>query len=191
MKGVLFMEDRLKSALDESEKIIWYGTPQKIKLFSAPDKVSQYVAWGVTALMFLFSFGYFLPNSIVSGREMSAIIIALVVFNFVPLTIAIRPFLDKRQLEKNTIYAITDKRVIAIVKDKVHALPRDNSLVAAVTEHDGKTGNLCFNAAITAPVKKSRTNAVLGCSSEDHRTVRGIVFYHIANPEALGQYFAA
>ena len=41
----------------------------------------------------------------------------------IPLAVAVRPYLDKKLLEQKTIYAITDQRIIAVVKSNVMTMP--------------------------------------------------------------------
>ena len=49
------MEQILQKTLRDNEKVLWFGRPTKTKLLRSPDRVSQYVAWIITAVMTLFS----------------------------------------------------------------------------------------------------------------------------------------
>ena len=44
------MEQILQKTLRDNEKVLWFGRPTKTKLLRSPDRVSQYVAWIITAV---------------------------------------------------------------------------------------------------------------------------------------------
>lgn len=131
------MEQILQKTLRDNEKVLWFGRPTKTKLLRSPDRVSQYVAWIITAVMTLFSFGVFLPFAIADNKSIGIILIGLVPMIGIPLAVAVRPYLDKKLLEQKTIYAITDQRIIAVVKSNVMTMPRDQKVTCAVECRDG------------------------------------------------------
>ena len=98
----------------------------------------------------------------------------------IPLAVAVRPYLDKKLLEQKTIYAITDQRIIAVVKSNVMTMPRDQKVTCAVECRDGGAGNVCFNAAIGREAGKSRANAVMGIKKGNDRVV-GLLFFHVSD----------
>ena len=61
------MEQILQKTLRDNEKVLWFGRPTKTKLLRSPDRVSQYVAWIITAVMTTLSI--FSPN--LSIRKLS------------------------------------------------------------------------------------------------------------------------
>ena len=132
------MEQILQKTLRDNEKVLWFGRPTKTKLLRSPDRVSQYVAWIITAVMTLFSFGVFLPFAIADNKSIGIILIGLVPMIGIPLAVAVRPYLDKKLLEQKTIYAITDQRIIAVVKSNVMTMPRDQKVTCAVECRDGR-----------------------------------------------------
>lgn len=178
------MEQKLQTTLKDNEKVLWFGRPTKSKLFQSPDRISQYVAWGVMILMTILAFGVFLPYALSVGKSTGIILIGLVPMLFVPLAVAIRPYLDKKILEQNTIYAITDQRIIAVVKDNVMTMSRAQPLNNTIESRDGNSGNICFNAAIGKPEKNSRANAVLGFK-RGNDSVAGLLFFHVSNPDEI------
>ena len=178
------MEQILQKTLRNNEKVLWFGRPTKTKLLRSPDRVSQYVAWIITAVMTLFSFGVFLPFAIADNKSIGIILIGLVPMIGIPLAVAVRPYLDKKLLEQKTIYAITDQRIIAVVKSNVMTMPRDQKVTCAVECRDGGAGNVCFNAAIGREAGKSRANAVMGIKKGNDRVV-GLLFFHVSDPDAV------
>ena len=90
------MEQILQKTLRDNEKVLWFGRPTKTKLLRSPDRVSQYVAWIITAVMTLFSFGVFLPFAIADNKSIGIILIGLVPMIGIPLAVAVRPYLDKK-----------------------------------------------------------------------------------------------
>ena len=161
------MEQILQKTLRDNEKVLWFGRPTKTKLLRSPDRVSQYVAWIITAVMTLFSFGVFLPFAIADNKSIGIILIGLVPMIGIPLAVA-----------------ITDQRIIAVVKSNVMTMPRDQKVTCAVECRDGGAGNVCFNAAIGREAGKSRANAVMGIKKGNDRVV-GLLFFHVSDPDAV------
>lgn len=178
------MEQILQKTLRDNEKVLWFGRPTKTKLLQSPDRVSQYVAWIVTAALTLFAFGVFLPFAIADNKSIGIILIGLVPMIGIPLAVAVRPYLDKKLLEQNTIYAVTDQRIIAVVKSNVMTISRDQKVTCAVECRDGGAGNVCFNAAIGQQASKSRATAVTGMKKGNDRVV-GMLFFHVSDPDAV------
>ena len=79
------MEQILQKTLRDNEKVLWFGRPTKTKLLRSPDRVSQYVAWIITAVMTLFSFGVFLPFAIADNKSIGIFLIGLVPMIGIPL----------------------------------------------------------------------------------------------------------
>ena len=50
------MEQILQKTLRDNEKVLWFGRPTKTKLLRSPDRVSQYVAWIITAVIHTICF---------------------------------------------------------------------------------------------------------------------------------------
>lgn len=178
------MEHTLQKILRDEEKVLWFGRPARSRLLCAPDKIRQCIAWGVAVVMAALTFGLFIPYAIRMEQELGLILIALGPLVFLPLAVAIRPYLDKKLLERDTIYAVTDQRVIAVVKDNVMIMPRDRRLACAVEGREGDSGNICFNSAIGQDVKKSRANAVIGFR-KDNGKVTGLLFFHVSDPDTV------
>ena len=110
------MEQILQKTLRDNEKVLWFGRPTKTKLLRSPDRVSQYVAWIITAVMTLFSFGVFLPFAIADNKSIGIILIGLVPMIGIPLAVAVRPYLDKKLLEqKKEEWAFFTEKVNAVL----------------------------------------------------------------------------
>ena len=105
--------------------------------------------------------------------------------------LSLRPLMDKFCLEKNTLYAITDRRVIALVKDDLMYIPLDQKPAVSVEGRDRDCGNLCFGEAVGCGSGNSRSNAVLGIrESSSQNDMLGMLFYHVSHPEQLLHYIA-
>ena len=180
MKGVTYLWNRSSKRLCGTTRRSSGSADPPRRSASGPLTVSQYVAWIITAVMTLFSFGVFLPFAIADNKSIGIILIGLVPMIGIPLAVAVRPYLDKKLLEQKTIYAITDQRIIAVVKSNVMTMPRDQK----VTCRDGGAGNVCFNAAIGREAGKSRANAVMGIKKGNDRVV-GLLFFRVSDPDAV------
>ena len=80
----------------------------------------------------------------------------------VSYTHLIRPLLDKWSLEHDTIYAITNYRVLALVKNNLMYIPLGRILTHSIEARDGESGNLCFCEAVGQSSSKMLDNAILG-----------------------------
>ncbi|MCI5705512.1 MAG: hypothetical protein ACOX67_05495 [Oscillospiraceae bacterium] len=179
------METVLNSLLEPQEKVLWFGRPEKSKLLEAYDRKHQFVLWGVMAAFLILTLAVVFPYMIKIERPPQVLAIAFAVINAVPVIMAIRPWMDQRLLEGKTVYAVTDRRVIAVVKESVYILPRLGT-EWIITHRDGACGNLRFGAAAYAKDQDDRADAVLGViGSKDGRSTSGLVFYHIADVDSV------
>ncbi|MEA4955512.1 MAG: hypothetical protein VB096_08405 [Pseudoflavonifractor sp.] len=179
------METVLNSLLEPKEKVLWLGRPEKSKLLEAYDRKHQFVLWGVMAAFLVLTLGLVFPYMIQIQRPPMVLIIAFAVINAVPVIMAIRPWMDQRLLETKTVYAVTDHRIIAVVKENVYILPRlDAEWI--ITHRDGACGSLRFGAAAYAKEQDDRADAVLGViGTKDGRSTSGMVFYHIPDVDRV------
>lgn len=176
------MENTLNELLEHNEKVLWFGRVEKSRLLDAPDRRRQIALWCVAAVFLIATVAFVLPYMAGIGRPAQVLAIAFVVINFVPLLLASRPALDKMLLEGKTLYAVTDRRVIAVVKSNVYVLPLEG-LEFAITGRSGTCGNIRFGAAVGSDSPDDRADAVLGI--QDQRQVTGLVFYHIADVDTV------
>ena len=172
------MEERLKERLEANEKILWLGKPGTRKLMDSADKTAQIINWIIFAVFLAVSFAYLLPIFIKNDNSVLAIIALLVCINIIPCIVAFRPMLDKRILDNQTIYAITDKRIIALVKNELFALPNEKG-----TDCKELNGNLCFGSSDAVSEKKARERAVLGCKKSGQLT--GLLFYQVPDSSSI------
>lgn len=183
------MERKLRQALWDDERILWFGRPTRGDLLRAPDRLSQCFAWAVSAALTTVAFAFLLPRALDEGQGFGSILLCLLTMVFLPLTVAVRPYLDKQLLEHETVYAITDRRIIAIVRDNVMIMPRTESTRCAVDGRDGSGGNVYFDCAIGSPLEKSRANAVTGFKCGGGST-QGIIFFHVHEPDEVAKLLA-
>ena len=72
------------------------------------------------------------------------------------------PLLDKWSLEHDTIYAITNYRVLALVKNNLMYIPLGRILTHSIEARDGGGGNLCFCEAVGQSSSKCWTTPFWG-----------------------------
>ncbi|MBS6366536.1 MAG: hypothetical protein KH420_04240 [Clostridiales bacterium] len=183
------MDEKLKSVLLKGETVKWTGRPEKSKLLEKPFGTRLYITWAIAAVVLIVSCVLLVPiavNSDVYTVETIALIIAI---NFAPVMLSFQPIYDKSRLENSTLYAITDCRVLVLSKENVISLPIDEHIQIAVENRANGTGNVCFNDAIGKSIARSRTNSILGIKDMDGaKSVIGLVFYNVKNPDAVGGY---
>lgn len=108
------MEQRLHEILMDGEQVRWTGRPSPFKLMQCPERNTFFVTWLLSGAAILLALLYLLPTLNSDQRGGADWFIMLVVVAFLPAMLSLRPLMDKLCLEKNTIYAITDRRVIAL-----------------------------------------------------------------------------
>lgn len=181
------MEQKLNELLEQNERVLWLGKPEKSKLLKAPDRRRQIIMWCVLAVFLAVSCVLVIPYMARIGRPVNVIAVAFIVINFVPALMAFRPMMDQRLLEHKAVYAITDRRVLAVVKDAVFTLPLAG-LEWVITSRDLDRGSLRFGAAAYAKDQDDRADAVLGVVGvKDERTTTGLVFFHIPQVDAVAE----
>ncbi|MEA4932312.1 MAG: hypothetical protein VB071_01780 [Lawsonibacter sp.] len=192
------MDNRLHAALWDGEEIRWSGRPKPFRLMDKTFQSSILITWVISALVVLAAAGLLIPSLAADSRSLSDIVILSVIILFLPVIIlflpvilSARPLMDKRCLEEKTIYAITNFRIIAIVKDEVMYLPIGKGMKVTVEYQEDGCGTLRFGELVGKPARKSRTHAVLGLHSDNSKAdVLGLLFYHVDQPDQLTRYFA-
>lgn len=149
------------------------------------------LTWAFSILV-LISVAALLGPALADGKQPFTDVPALsIVSLFLPVILSIRPFMDKRCLENQTLYAITNYRIIAVVKDEPMYLTIGKGMQVAVDQQEDGCGNLRFGDTVGKPVEKSRVHAVLGTRAEDHKSdMLGLLFYHVDHPKELLHYLA-
>ena len=136
------MEARLKEALWEGEEVRWTGRPKHFPLLGPDSKNGILTAWILSGLVLAAMVLFLVPQIASGSRSISESLVMATVALFVPGILSVRPFLDQRCLEQNTLYAITNYRIIAIVKEDLLYLPIGKELRAAVENRADGCGNL-------------------------------------------------
>lgn len=184
------MEQRLHEILMDGEQVRWTGRPSPFKLMQCPERKTFFATWLLSGAAVLLALFYLLP-ALDSTQRGGADWFVMLVVAFLPAMLSLRPLMDKFCLEKNTLYAITDRRVIALVKDDLMYIPLDQKPAVSVEGRDRDCGNLCFGEAVGCGSGNSRSNAVLGIrESSSQNDMLGMLFYHVSHPEQLLHYIA-
>lgn len=184
------MEQRLHEILMDGEQVRWTGRPSPFKLMQCPERNTFFATWLLSGAAVLLALFYLLP-ALDSTQRGGADWFVMLVVAFLPAMLSLRPLMDKFCLEKNTLYAITDRRVIALVKDDLMYIPLDQKPAVSVEGRDRDCGNLCFGEAVGCGSGNSRSNAVLGIrESSSQNDMLGMLFYHVSHPEQLLHYIA-
>lgn len=190
-KEAIAMETRLKEVLWDGEEVRWEGRPKPFQLMDKTFKPSIIATWAISGLVLLAVLALLGPALSSGARSLTDVLVLSVIALFLPVILSIRPFLDKRCLEQQTLYAITNFRIIAVIKDEVMYLPIGKGMQIAVERQEDGCGNLRFGALVGKPAKKSRAHAVLGLRDDECKNdMLGLLFYHVDQPEELMRYFA-
>ena len=117
------MEQRLQEILQDGEVIRWIGRPTPFKLIQLPFRNAYFMTWLLSGALILSAALYLHLEHTMSHMALWERILIMAVISFLPALISLRPLLDKYCLERNTLYAITNRRVIALVRSEVMFIP--------------------------------------------------------------------
>ena len=183
------MDEKLKAALMNGETVKWTGRPEASKLLEKPFGTRLYITWAIAAVVLIVSCVLLMPTVVTSDIYRVECIALLIAVNFALVMLSFQPIFDLKRLENKTLYAITDQRVLVISKEDVMSLVINDNTKIAVENRANGTGNVCFNDAIGKNIAKSRVYSILGVKDIDGaKSVLGLVFYNVKNPDAVGGY---
>lgn len=177
------MERKIKENLKPEEHLLWMGRPSREKLMQATDKTNQLICWGVALVLAVVALGLFLPYALGRSDQISLTmtVIAVACLIGIPFAIAIRPYTDKKSLENKTMYAVTDRKIIAVVEDKVMTLPRNDKFSYHVERQADGSSNIYFNGAVNCKRSKSRMYAIMGYHERGSQP--GLIYYHVQDAD--------
>ena len=183
------MQERLNQYLLDGEAVRWCGRPTPFRLLKSVGSTDMLITWALSLFLLVVSVFAILPRISTSGMTESALIVLVICF--LPGLLSLRPLRDKRLLEQDTIYAITNYRVIALVRDELMYIPLSSKLQVEVEPQDQGHGIVRFSSALDRDYGSTLANAVAGIPVEGSRyNMKGMLFYHISNPSDVLQYFA-
>ncbi len=158
------MEELLKGALDEGEKILWKGQPES---FETLDKTHRsgyirkcVITAVITAAILIAYIAAATSNG--AGIKWGVIVIILVCAAYACLS----PILTANQLRKQIMYVITDKRMM-IIRGSVTSCAYDKIGIAAMRkDSDGHSCLICGADGIKLKPTKWRGDTVTGARSD-------------------------
>ena len=175
------MEEKLKNALAEGEKILWTGRPESFETMDKTHKrhltIRAAIHTGITLALII---SYLIISSGSNSSPSIAIIAVILAFCAFNL---ISPITDAGTIRSRLEYAVTDRRLV-MLKDDLVSVPYDTIESAAFrTDGDGHVSLLCGKDALKLAATKWRGAAVIG-SRKDSETGKCTSFVLYAIPEA-------
>ena len=166
------MEQRLQEVLLDGEIVRWSGRPSPFKLMSIPSRTSLLLTWVLCSAALAVILGGLIPFFLRTHQAVTDLTVILMIAAFLP--------------------AITNYRVLALVKNNLMYIPLGRILTHSIEARDGESGNLCFCEAVGQSSSKMLDNAILGvrCGSPAQSGVPGLLFFHIPQPESLLGYLS-
>ena len=179
-----------KYVLNDGEKVLWEGRPKSIKFFEEPHTTLNIIRWAISAILVFCAFKYWAYGSAIS-IEANVHVGTTLFLLFCAALIAIRPFLNIRNLQNRIHYIITDKRVIAYrKKDSETAFIQCRNLKdfteATIVSKEGNLGDLYIGPKTSAAVRSSRRDLPPVQREEDY--VLPMVLYNIFLPEEAAAF---
>lgn len=181
------MNEKLNAALMKGETVKWSGRPEKGVLLEGAYKKPMLLTWIVSAAVIAVILALLLPVAMHSDVYRNETIALIVAFSLAPVLLSFQPIFDKRHLENDTLYAITNYRIITVVREEVYSLPLNENTKVKIENRFNGCGNICFDDMIGQPVRKSRALAILGARGMEKELI-GLMFYNMKNPDTVCGY---
>ena len=185
------LKDLISEDLNESEVVLWAGSPSGMKLLDAPYKVSILIRWAICLLIVCFACWYrfiFFPNS--DNLSVNPNVVALI-FLVVAAFIAILPLKDMRSLKNKCHYYITNQRALLLfagaskyIKEKQYP----DAAEITFDLHANNRGNIYIGEKLKNSSRKARMSVLTGPSAEEDKT-RPLIFYSVIDPEEVLRQF--
>ena len=185
------MEDLLNEILWDGDEIRWSGRPTPFVLLDETFRSDILFTWGLSFLILFITVVLMGFAVILGSYKIGDILILGAIALYIPALLSVRPLLDKRALENETFYAITNLRIISIVNNDPMYISLDKGVKASVEQKKNNLGNLSFGDAAGRSPKKSRALAVVGLRAPGKQNaMNGLLFYNVEDPEQVLSYFA-
>ena len=160
------MEELLKEALREDEKLLWSGRPEAFETLDKTHK-SPFIRSGIIAAVVTIALcvAYVI---LAKAKDVPLKPAVLVIVAACGIFIILRGLNDASKIKKRVLYAITDKRLI-ILTDSAKSV--EYSAISAAKldrDEDGHTSLLCGEDAIKARPWKRRAAVLSGAITNEN-----------------------
>ena len=181
--------EALESVLEQGETVSWKGEPAKIDLLAAPHGAMIILRWAVcfVILLFMLWFALFF-NSDVNNTSNVWVFVILVIAALG--YISVRPIIDMFTIQQNTVFCITNTRVIVfLLKSQIKV---KYVFYKEVAEFDidmlsDKCGNIYIGSRAPNSLRMSRFDN-LTFPGEGDQPVRPLVLYNIESPYKVVEF---
>lgn len=189
------MEKKLANVLEADEMLLWSGSPEQFEMMGQTYKTGLVrkillIAIGIAVLS-----GWYIAAAIANGVKVQ--VIAIVVCSLPFLYSIYNDFSDVKKLKSQTLYAMTDRRMITVIGNAVSSIPYEKITCWQMeADSDGIVSLLCGDEAVNGKPRSRRAAAVCGahtnidtdlCESyvmygvtKDADTIKKIAQQHIA-----------
>ena len=160
-------------SLKEDEKLLWEGHPTNTQVIDPANKIVIYIELAAAVLWLIFSFIYLIPECDTFA--------AIIIVELVPIILVLLPLLNARSI-KNTVYGITDKRIIIRMGNDEYSMDYDKYTQAEKRSN----GTVCVGEAVNK-VKPSmeRHQLLFHGIQDDNKKCIGVVLYTANEPEKI------
>lgn len=177
------MEEMLKNALDNDEKLLWSGRPEAFDTFDETNK-KHFIKKVITAAVItaLLVAGYALLVAGSGNFKLSIVVIILVFAVYSPMNL----ILDANKLKKKVLYGITDKRLITVIDSARSVHYTEIKTAALKTDPEGHTTLLCGHEAVDSKPELWRAYTIIGICMNDRGDVcERYAMYALPEPEKI------
>lgn len=175
----------------DKEVVLWKGHPAPFHLLEGAYVTSLTTSWGLAALSVIAYICFYIPYAITNNYwGKNALIISVTVGACVACVLCM-PFIDKRTLEKNTTYILTNRRAIVVSNQNIKSMFIDANTPYEIKQMENGAGIILMGSAVNSRLRKSRSNTLTGIPDENDKSkLTGMVFYSVEDADLICNAYA-
>lgn len=177
-------ENKIVSALEPGEELLWYGKPREFKTLDVVYRkrflITSIISLAAAAALIVLYLSSAAKNN--ADLKYGLIVFIIAIGILVPMNI----FLNAGKLRKDIAYAITDKRLLYIEENVSGAEYSMIKSAKIYTDRAGNTSLLCGSSGVKKVGSRVRGAALLGCHIDEEKNIcDNLVFYALEDPEKI------
>ena len=175
------MEQKLNGILAEDETLLWSGAPEQFDMMSPAYKGKMIRKILLVIVGILGLSAWYISAAIANGVAVRPIAIVICALPF--LYSIYNDFRDVKKLKNDTLYAMTDRRMITVIDKTVSFIPYEKiGCWQMESDADGIVSLICGDDALKAKATTRRAAAVCGAHTNiDTDLCESYVMYGITH----------
>ena len=175
--------DMIKNMLLPGEEIEEVKRVKPFKLLEGPYKTSILISTLIKLIVLGGFIGYYLYNAQLQHFAADAVTKTTIVLTLITAVIVLYPLIDKRRLQKNGTFVLTNARIMSYAGESLlRFLSLEDITEAKTVALENGAYIVLINEACRKRLVRARSLAFTGVRDEEDR-VTGLVLYSMEDPD--------